>query len=248
MGFPEPEVKHCLQVAQGNPDLAVEFLTNGIPEGLTAVAAPSSTTTGTPPLQALRQHPQFHDLRRLVQNNPAMLQQVLTQIGQQDPELLREINANQAAFLELMNTEPVDVRSGSSSTAASTTTAPSRSGPPSSPAEMAALLQNMDPAELEQMAHVMGLAPEQLRQTAQLMGQLPPQEQQTIELTPDELAAVDRLAELGFDRTEAAQAFLACDKNEALAANFLMDSSMGDGGGFGDNQHDNNDNDDDMYD
>jgi UV excision repair protein RAD23 len=41
------------------------------------------------------------------------------------------------------------------------------------------------------------------------------------------------LADLGFDRTEAAQAYLACDKNEALAANLLMDS-MGDGGdGFG---------------
>jgi UV excision repair protein RAD23 len=37
---------------------------------------------------------------------------------------------------------------------------------------------------------------------------------------------------MGFDRTEAAQAFLACDKNEALAANLLMDS-MADGGGFG---------------
>ena len=33
-----------------------------------------------------------------------------------------------------------------------------------------------------------------------------------------------RLCEMGFDRSEAAQAYLACDKNEALAANFLMDS------------------------
>jgi UV excision repair protein RAD23 len=60
---------------------------------------------------------------------------------------------------------------------------------------------------------------------------------------------------MGFDRTEAAQAFLACDKNEALAANLLMDS-MGDGGGAfgfggggdaGDGGN-NDDNGDDMYD
>ena len=58
------------------------------------------------PLAVLRSHPQFDALRRLVQTNPSMLQQVLAQIGQQQPELLQAINANQAAFLEMMN-EPV---------------------------------------------------------------------------------------------------------------------------------------------
>lgn len=113
MGFPEAEVRHCLRAAQGNPDVAVEFLTNGIPDGLARAlaeggAATPSATRSTPaqPLQALRNHPQFNDLRRLVQSNPQMLQQVLAQIGQQQPELLAEINANQALFLEMMN-EPV---------------------------------------------------------------------------------------------------------------------------------------------
>mmetsp|Transcript_138132 Transcript_138132/g.350032 ORF Transcript_138132/g.350032 Transcript_138132/m.350032 type:complete len:269 (-) Transcript_138132:243-1049(-) len=45
-----------------------------------------------------------------------------------------------------------------------------------------------------------------------------------IRLTEEEGAAVDRLAALGFDRNMAAQAYLACDKNEELAANFLFDS------------------------
>jgi UV excision repair protein RAD23 len=35
---------------------------------------------------------------------------------------------------------------------------------------------------------------------------------------------VERLAQLGFDPQEALQAFLACDRNEELAANFLFDS------------------------
>ena len=46
---------------------------------------------------------------------------------------------------------------------------------------------------------------------------------QVLRLSEEEMAAVDRLTEMGFDRTEAAQAYLACDKNEALAANLLMD-------------------------
>merc|ERR1712176_1663010 len=78
---------------------------------------------------------------------------------------------------------------------------------------------------------------------------------QVLRLTEEEMAAVNRLADMGFDRTEAAQAYLACDKNEALAANLLMDS-MGDGGfgaGFeggssGDVGNNNGNDGDDMYD
>merc|ERR1712115_78490 len=61
---------------------------------------------------------------------------------------------------------------------------------------------------------------------------------QILRLTEEEMAAVDRLTEMGFDRTEAAQAFLACDRNEALAANLLMDSQ--DYGGFGTGSNNNN--------
>jgi UV excision repair protein RAD23 len=74
--------------------------------------------------------------------------------------------------------------------------------------------------------------------------------QQVLRLTEEEMAAVDRLAEMGFDRSEAAQAFLACDKNEALAANLLMDGGFGfgpdDSGNGGGNDGDNDG--DDMYD
>merc|ERR550539_1086228 len=76
---------------------------------------------------------------------------------------------------------------------------------------------------------------------------------QVVRLTEEEMAAVDRLADMGFDRTEAAQAYLACDKNEALAANLLMDGGWGDMGGGSDGNGGNggngNGNDgDDMYD
>merc|ERR1712224_309631 len=112
MGFPEAEVRHCLRAANGNPDVAVEFLTNGIPPGMQpgeqgfVSNSPSTSIGNGGTLAGLRNHPQFNDLRRLVQSNPAMLQRVLTQIGQQQPELLTEINANQELFLQMMN-EPI---------------------------------------------------------------------------------------------------------------------------------------------
>ena len=306
MGFPEAEVRHCLRAAGGNPDVAVEFLTNGIPPGMQPgqqgaanPGATSSSTSSGGTLSALRNHPQFDGLRRLVQSNPAMLQTVLTQIGQQQPELLAEINANQEAFLQMMN-EPIaesNASSSGSSENAGSGSAPSDPAgadaamqgiPPgmmegmANPAQMAQLIQNMSPDELNQMAAMMGLSPEQLRTTAQILGQIPPEQlqqymmqamqgggglaggggaagaaggPQVLRLTQEEMAAVDRLADMGFDRTEAAQAYLACDKNEALAANLLMDS-MGDGGGgfgFGGGSGDGNNNSggndgDDMYD
>eukprot|EP00536_Pseudo-nitzschia_multiseries_P005525 jgi/Psemu1/254556/estExt_Genewise1Plus.C_1040003 len=306
MGFPEPEVRVCLRAANGNPDIAVEFLTTGIPAGLRPGEQGSGSIGGGGTLAALRNHPQFNALRQLVQSNPAMLQQVLTQIGQQQPELLAEINANQEAFLQMMN-EPVTETSsaalapsaGSSSSNAGAESQSSSAGgdaggagipgiPPgmmegmADPAQMAQLIQNMSPDELNQMATMMGLSPEQLRSTAQMLGQIPPEQlqqymmqamqgggaggglggmmggggggPQVLRLTEEEMAAVNRLADMGFDRTEAAQAYLACDKNEALAANLLMDS-MGDGGygggfeggsGDGGNNSGGND-DDDMY-
>lgn len=289
MGFPEAEVRHCLRAANGNPDIAVEFLTNGIPPGMQPGEQAAAAASGGGTLAALRNHPQFNDLRRLVQSNPAMLQQVLTQIGQQQPELLTEINANQEAFLEMMN-EPISETSDAaaaapsgSSSSLSGSDSPMGGIPPgmmegmANPAQMAQLIQNMSPEELNQMATMMGLSPEQLRSTAQMLGQIPPEQlqqymmqamqgsgaggmtgggggggPQVLRLTEEEMAAVNRLADMGFDRTEAAQAYLACDKNEALAANLLMDS-MGDGGFGGDGFDGGNDtgggNDgDDMYD
>lgn len=47
-----------------------------------------------------------------------------------------------------------------------------------------------------------------------------------IQVTQEEKAAIDRLADLGFDKQLAIEAYFACDKNEELAANYLFDAQL----------------------
>jgi UV excision repair protein RAD23 len=120
------------------------------------------------------------------------------------------------------------------------------SGGPQAAQIMAALTQ-MPPEQQAQMAAQLGMNPHQLDELLQMVGQMPPQQLQqmmaqggmggmggqgeppppgTSQLTQEEADAVERLASMGFDKSEAVQAFLACDKNEMLAANLLMDGGF----------------------
>jgi UV excision repair protein RAD23 len=118
-------------------------------------------------------NPQFQQLAAMVQQNPAMLQQILPVLAQSNPQLMQLITENQEEFLRLLQ-EPVAAGGGMGG--------------------------GMPPGGMPGGPPVVQL-----------------------NLTPAEQEAVERLCQLGFPREAAVQAYLACDKNEEIAANYLFE-------------------------
>jgi UV excision repair protein RAD23 len=92
MGFPREEVIRALKASFNNPDRAVEYLTNGIPEGTEAEEDEEDAVN----------NPQFMQLRMVVQQDPRLLGPLLEQIAQGNPEIFELIKENQEAFMELI--------------------------------------------------------------------------------------------------------------------------------------------------
>eukprot|EP00359_Climacostomum_virens_P010962 CAMPEP_0204902502 /NCGR_PEP_ID=MMETSP1397-20131031/3702_1 /ASSEMBLY_ACC=CAM_ASM_000891 /TAXON_ID=49980 /ORGANISM="Climacostomum Climacostomum virens, Strain Stock W-24" /LENGTH=382 /DNA_ID=CAMNT_0052071017 /DNA_START=403 /DNA_END=1551 /DNA_ORIENTATION=- len=53
-----------------------------------------------------------------------------------------------------------------------------------------------------------------------------PRPRNVIQVSPEEAEAIQRLSELGFAQRDALEAYLACDRNEAMAANLLFENYM----------------------
>ncbi|KAG0707363.1 hypothetical protein DFH29DRAFT_897045 [Suillus ampliporus] len=228
MGFERDQVIRALRASFNNPDRAVEYLMTGIPAhlmheaagpaaqpaqtgGAAAPAAPAPAasapaaqpvpagqpqnlfqlaqqqqqqpgTRGTAAagaglgagdidIEALRNHPQFQQLRQLVQTNPNLLAPLVQQIMEQNPQLGQLFESHPEALMQLLNGGGGDDLEGD--------------------------------------------------------GAAPPGAQ-IIHITPEEQAAIGRLEALGFSRQKAAEAYLACDKNEELAANYLFETGFDD--------------------
>lgn len=225
MGYDRADAERAMRAAFNNPDRAVEYLLTGIPENIVqeqaamaqaAAAArqqgsantPSAeantetaaTATSPPPAQtgnlfeqaaaaaaqqqgtgqeaapgfptgaggggaveefeAIRQLPQFQQLRQAIQQQPQLLEPILHQMAQANPQLAGLISQNPEAFLQLLSEGAED------------------EGGVDAPRIM---------------------------------------------ISQEDLEPVQRLQALGFSWEVAAMAFVACDKNEELAANYLFE-------------------------
>nr|CAH7718774.1 unnamed protein product [Callosobruchus chinensis] len=207
MGYARDQVERALRASFNNPDRAVEYLITGIPVVDEQEAVQESADMSTvderesdanDPLAFLRQQPQFQQMRRVIQQNPQLLNAVLQQIGQTNPALLQLISQNQESFVRMLN-EPgqgggATVGGGAPPTAAAQGGGGGGGGTPAPgvPAGVGGLPQGM------------------------------------IQVTPQDKDAIERLKALGFPEHLVVQAYFACEKNENLAANFLLSQTFDD--------------------
>ncbi|KAL2522272.1 Ubiquitin receptor RAD23c [Forsythia ovata] len=75
----------------------------------------------------------------------------------------------------------------------------------------------------EHQADFLRLINEPVEGEGNILGQLAEAMPQTVTVTPEEREAIERLEAMGFDRALVLEVYFACNKNEELAANYLLD-------------------------
>ncbi|XP_065366362.1 UV excision repair protein RAD23 homolog B-like [Calliphora vicina] len=119
MGYPESEVRRALMASFNNPDRAIEYLIEGIPDipdmvsmpqsaaqpAAAVPAAPGAPTGGPNPLNFLREDPRFNQMRRVIRQRPELLSSVLARIEETNPALLAVIREHQDEFVAMINEE-----------------------------------------------------------------------------------------------------------------------------------------------
>jgi hypothetical protein len=95
----EQRIRSCMLAAEEQKRISEEEST----PALAPVQAELEQTAYDGPLAPLRRHPQFTQLKQVIQADPAAMIRVLERIGQQNPELLALIGQNQEEFTNMMN-------------------------------------------------------------------------------------------------------------------------------------------------
>ncbi|KAG6010421.1 hypothetical protein E4U43_008570 [Claviceps pusilla] len=216
MGFERSQIDAAMRAAFNNPDRAVEYLLNGIPENV-------------------QQEQQARQAAAAAASEQAA--SVATQGGDDDGSV---------NLFDLAAQHGGSRGGSGGGNAGATAAATSQGGGDlgnldflrNNPQfQQLRQVVQQQPQMLEPILQQLGAGNPQLAQLIasnpdqflQLLGEsadddvpLPPGAQ-AISVTEEERDAIERLCRLGFDRDQAIQAYFACDKNEELAANFLFD-------------------------
>ena len=205
MGYDKSQVVAAIKAARGHIEVAVEFLTNGIPEGIDL-----NDNDNEQAMEGGEDGEEVDELKKaaifakvICQNNPLKLQNFLANINQTNPELMTLITQNEDKFKEYLS-QP--------------------------------LTQN-DIAIFRNLTQELGIGG---GEGGHQHGEGRPRIQ--LNLTQQDREAINRLKELGnFNEADVVQAYIACDKNEEMTANYLFEQKMKDDDiMFGNNNNNNN--------
>ncbi|MED6143067.1 Ubiquitin receptor RAD23d, variant 2 [Stylosanthes scabra] len=203
-------VIRALRAAFNNPERAIEYLYSGIPEQAEVPAVARSSAVGlaaNPSVQAQPQQPQAQVAPSGGPNtNPLNL------FPQGIPDMGANENAGDLDFLR--NSQQFQAL---------------RAMVQANPQILQPMLQELG----RQNPHLMQLIQEHQADFLRLINEPDGEENlpsdlaaampQTITVTPEENEAIQRLQDMGFDRDLVLEVFFACNKNEELAANYLLD-------------------------
>jgi len=223
MGFPKEQAVAALRAAFNNPDRAVEYLMNGIPESVLnemANQAPQTTSTGrsapAPAPSTGTTAPSTTAPPPLSPNQPLIPPSLF-------PQSSPSSSQEQSGVFDFLRNHPQF--------------------------NMLRQMVQTNPQLLQPVLQQIGQANPQLLQlisqhqqefinllndpvqpgstggpgSPSTGGPGGPGGPQYIQVTTEEKAAIDRLENLGFERQQVIEAFFACDKDETLAANYLLE-------------------------
>ena len=196
MGFEKSQAEAAIKAARGQIDLAVEFLYNGIPEGINDNAMDEEGNNVLDQYDNSEEDPikSIASVAKvLCQNNPGALTELLQSIQQTDPDLMNLLKEREEEFKTLLE-QPIN---------------------------------EQDYIAFQRFGRQIGIGGEG-GEGAQ-HGHGGGQNQIRLNLTPEDQEAIKRLKDLGnFSDADVVQAYIACDKNEELTANYLFEQKMRD--------------------
>ncbi|KAL5222707.1 hypothetical protein ABZP36_027420 [Zizania latifolia] len=203
-------IMHALRAAYNNPERAVEYLYNGIPEQAEApAAAQAPPVSGQPvdPVQAPQSAqpsiPSSGPNANPLDLFPQVLPNASANAGGGNLDVLRN-NAQFRGLLSLVQANPQILQ----------------------PLLQELGKQNPQILQLiqENQAEFLRLINEPSEGAeGNLLDQFAAGMPQTVAVTPEENEAIQRLEQMGFDRDLVLEVFFACNKDEQLAANYLLD-------------------------
>ncbi|PCH36178.1 UV excision repair protein Rad23 [Wolfiporia cocos MD-104 SS10] len=231
MGFERDQVMRALRASFNNPDRAVEYLFNGIPAHLQAMAAGPQAAAAPPPAAAGGNAPAPAPAPAAAPAQPAPTSnapQNLFQLAQQQQQHPPASNvpglggAPQPMDFAALQNHPQMQQLRELITTNPQLAQPLIQQIAQQNPQLAQLLAHNPEALLQLLGGAEGDFEDDMGE-----GGLPPGAQ-VVHITEAEQQAIQRLEALGFPRQAVIEAYFACDKNEELAANYLFDSNFED--------------------